>query len=210
MIKLYDKVVYLPTDSIFPYENNVRVNEKAVEALVKAIPVMGFNVPIVIDKNAVIVKGHSRWEACKRLGLAEVPCIVSYASEDVIKADRIADNKIQELSSWDFARLETEIGKLDGKMEFGRLFKPESLPEPESEEGPQATFKPVGIGDFGFGEEEDVAPQHESHAFAYGPDVGVPGAGPAPQPGAGQGAAPEKRKLKTLCPYCGKVVIVEL
>lgn len=205
-------IVMKPVNEIITYWRNPRRNDKTVDALVPVIQKYGFNVPIVVDKNGVVVKGHARLKAAKRLGLTEVPCIVSYASEDVIKADRIADNKIQELSSWDFARLETEIGKLDGKMEFERLFKPESLTEPEAEEGPQAAFKPVGIGDFGFGEEDGTPqPQPESHAFAYGsPDVGVPGAGPAPQPGGAQQATPEKRKLKTLCPYCGKVVIVEL
>lgn len=206
-------IVMKPINEIIPYWRNPRRNDKTVDALVPVIQKYGFNVPIVVDKNGVVVKGHARLKAAKRLGLTEVPCIVSYASEDVIKADRIADNKIQELSSWDFARLETEIGKLDGKMEFERLFKPESLPEPEENVASQATFKPVGIEDFGFGEEKGDLPQLKSHAFSYAPDVGVPGAGPAPQPVGAQGVAPgtpEKRKLKTLCPYCGKVVIVEL
>ena len=207
-------IIMKPVNEIIPYWRNPRRNDKTVDALVPVIQKYGFNVPIVVDKNGVVVKGHARLKAAKRLGLTEVPCIVSYASEDVIKADRIADNKIQELSSWDFARLETEICKLDGKMEFERLFKPESLPEPEEEATPGAGFKPVGIGDFGFGEDEETSPQPESHAYAYGsPDVGVPGAGPAPQPVGAQGAqqaTPEKRKLKTLCPYCGKVVVVEL
>ena len=112
MIKLYDKVVYLPTDSIFPYENNARVNKTAVEALVKAIPVMGFNVPIVIDKNAVIVKGHSRWEACKRLGIELVPCIVIDGSEEDIAEERLVDNKLSELATWDDEKLKYELREL--------------------------------------------------------------------------------------------------
>ena len=82
MIKCYNKIVCREIGEIKPYEQNARVNDKAIDALVKAIPVMGFNVPIVIDKNNVIVKGHSRFEALKRLGIDLVPCLIIDGTDD--------------------------------------------------------------------------------------------------------------------------------
>lgn len=101
MIPVYDKIVYKRIEDIVPYENNARENSAAIDALVKAIPVMGFNVPIVVDKRNVIVKGHSRYEALKRLGIDLAPCIVIDGSEEEIAEERLLDNKLSELSTWD-------------------------------------------------------------------------------------------------------------
>ena len=112
MIKSYDKLVYVPINEITPYENNARQNEKAVEALVKAIPVMGFNVPVVLDRNKVIVKGHSRVEALKRLGVELVPCIIIDGDEQTIAEERLLDNKLSELSTWDDTKLIYELREM--------------------------------------------------------------------------------------------------
>lgn len=112
MIKAYDKIVYKRIDEIIPYENNARNNSTAIEALVKAIPVMGFNVPIVLDKNNVIVKGHSRLEALKRLGVELVPCIVIDGSEADIAEERLVDNKLSELAVWDDEKLKYELREM--------------------------------------------------------------------------------------------------
>ena len=113
MIKCYDKIVYKKVDDLVPYSNNARNNERAIEALVKAIPVMGFNVPIVIDKDNVIVKGHSRLEAVKRLGLDLVPCIVIDGSPEDIAEERLLDNKLSELAVWDDEKLKYELRELN-------------------------------------------------------------------------------------------------
>ena len=85
-----DEIIMVPIDKIIPYEKNPRKNSKTVELLVKVIPKVGFNVPLVLDTENVIVKGHARWLAAKQLGMTEVPCIYSYADPETIKADRIA------------------------------------------------------------------------------------------------------------------------
>lgn len=111
-IKVYDKIVYRKIEDLIPYENNPRVNDRAVNALVKDIPVMGFNVPIVIDKNNVIIKGHSRYEALKKLGYEAVPCIVSDEDEAGVAEDRVLDNKVSELSEWDSEKRNCELREM--------------------------------------------------------------------------------------------------
>lgn len=93
-----------------PYEKNPRKNKKAVEAVANSIKEFGFKVPIVIDKENVIVCGHTRFKAAQKLGLEAVPCVIADdLSEEQIKAFRLADNKTAELAEWDFDLLEDEI-----------------------------------------------------------------------------------------------------
>jgi DNA modification methylase len=103
------------------YENNPRKNEKAVDAVANSINSFGFKVPVIIDKNNVVVAGHTRLMACKKLGIDEVPCVIADdLTEDQIKAFRIADNKTAELADWDFDKLKEELGSIDIDMEqFG-------------------------------------------------------------------------------------------
>lgn len=97
-----------------PYENNPRNNNDAVAAVAKSIKEFGFKVPVIIDKNNVIVAGHTRLKAAELLGLDQVPCIVADdLTEAQIKAFRLADNKVAELASWDFEALEKELEELD-------------------------------------------------------------------------------------------------
>ena len=112
MIICYDKVIYKRIEDLIPYDNNARNNEKAIAALVKAIPVMGFNVPVVVDRNNVIVKGHSRVEALKRLGIDLVPCIVIDGTEEEIAEERLVDNKLSELATWDEEKLKYELREM--------------------------------------------------------------------------------------------------
>ena len=95
-----NEIVLKRINEIRPYIRNPRKNEKTIELLCKLIPKVGFNVPIVIDEKGIIVKGHARYGAAIRLGMSEVPCIVTHADEEAIKADRITDNKISEFSEW--------------------------------------------------------------------------------------------------------------
>jgi ParB-like chromosome segregation protein Spo0J len=116
-MKIYNKIKILDIKKIKPYFNNPRENDKTVQALIKAIPKMGFNVPLVIDKKYVIVKGHSRYNAALELGLEKVPCIISEASDKDNDADRLYDNAIQELSKWDYDKLAIELRDIDFKID---------------------------------------------------------------------------------------------
>lgn len=101
-------------EELTPYEHNPRNNADAVQAVAKSIEEFGFKVPVVIDKNNVIVAGHTRVKAAMVLGLEKVPCIIADdLSEEKIKAFRLADNKVSELATWDFEELEKELAELD-------------------------------------------------------------------------------------------------
>ena len=73
MLKIQNKLV----DELIEYDNNPRLNDEAVDVVAKSIKEFGFKVPVIIDANNVIVAGHTRVKACKRLGIKEVPCCVS-------------------------------------------------------------------------------------------------------------------------------------
>jgi DNA modification methylase len=114
-------VVTMKIADLKAYENNPRKNEKAVDAVANSINSFGFKVPVIIDKNNVVVAGHTRLMACKKLGIDEVPCVIADdLTEDQIKAFRIADNKTAELADWDFDKLKEELGSIEIDMEqFG-------------------------------------------------------------------------------------------
>lgn len=98
---------------IKPYEKNPRKNDEAVKYVAASIKEFGFKVPIVVDKDGIIVAGHTRWKAAKKLGLDEVPCIIADdLSDEQIKAFRLADNKVSEKAEWDFDLLDSELDDL--------------------------------------------------------------------------------------------------
>lgn len=97
-----------------PYENNPRMNEDAVDGVAESIKNYGFKVPLVIDRDGVIVCGHTRYKAAEKLGLTTVPCVVADdLNEKQIKAFRIADNKTSDLSIWDNKKLLEELDGLE-------------------------------------------------------------------------------------------------
>lgn len=116
------EIINIKLEDLKPYENNPRFNDEAVEFVAKSIKEFGFKVPIVVDKNNVIVAGHTRYKASMELGLKEVPCIVADdLNEEQIKAFRLADNKVSEKAQWNYELLDEELDDiLDINMEdFG-------------------------------------------------------------------------------------------
>lgn len=99
------------------YENNPRKNDKAVDKVAASIREFGFKVPIVIDGNNVIICGHTRLRAAKRLNLDVVPCIIADdLTDEQIKAFRLADNKTSEFADWDIEKLDEELAALEIDM----------------------------------------------------------------------------------------------
>ena len=112
-IPVVDEIVLKSISEIKPYFRNPRKNEKTVKALVKLIPQAGFNVPILIDKDNIIVKGHARYKAAIQLGMEKVPCVYSVADDETNMMDRLTDNKTSELSEWLDDDLLHELDMLD-------------------------------------------------------------------------------------------------
>lgn len=129
-------------DELIPYEKNPRKNDDAVQYVAESIKQFGFKVPIIIDKNNIIIAGHTRYKASIQLGLEEVPCIIADdLTEEQVKAFRLADNKVSEKAEWDFELLEEELENIiDIDMEdFGFLdinvdFEDESVDTDGAEE----------------------------------------------------------------------------
>lgn len=138
---------------LIPYVNNPRINENAVDFVAASIKEFGFKQPIVIDKDNVIVAGHTRLLAAKKLKLEMVPCILADdLTEQQIKAFRLADNKVSEFSVWDLDKLEielegiTELEMLDFGFEtFENDFEEEQETEPNDFEGIEKLDKHYGV-----------------------------------------------------------------
>lgn len=116
------KIIEKSVEELTPYENNPRKNDGAVDAVAASIREFGFKVPIIIDRDGVIVAGHTRLKAAKKLGMETVPCIIADdLSPKQIQAFRLADNKTAELADWDFDMLSVELSDLDDidMSEFG-------------------------------------------------------------------------------------------
>ena len=121
-------VVELGIDEIIPYENNPRRNEKAVEAVANSIREFGFKNPIILDKDHVIISGHTRRLAAIKLGLEKVPCyIATDLTDEQVKAFRLADNRVASFSTWDEEKLREEIKGIAGidMTDFG--FKEDAI-----------------------------------------------------------------------------------
>ena len=107
------KVVDVPVSEIVPYENNPRINEGAVEQLANIIATLGFRNPAVLNKDKVIIEGHTRLLAVKKLGWETMPCIIATdLTPEQEQALRIADNKIAEIAEWDEDKLKVELAAL--------------------------------------------------------------------------------------------------
>lgn len=99
---------------IIPYHNNPRKNEDAIDAVAASIEEFGFQQPIVVDKDMVIIVGHTRYAAAKQLGLTKVPVVVAKdLSEEQTRAYRLADNKTNELAKWDEKLFTEEISGIE-------------------------------------------------------------------------------------------------
>lgn len=105
-----EEIVYKSLDEIKEYENNPRQNDEAVEYVANSIKEFGFRNPIILDKDNVIIAGHTRYKASQQLKLKEVPCIYANdLTEEQVKAFRLADNKVGEIAEWDDDLLKIEL-----------------------------------------------------------------------------------------------------
>lgn len=134
------KIVEKKIEELIDYARNPRRNGDAVDTIAASLREFGWKQPVVIDRDGVIVAGHTRVRAAKKLGMTKVPCLIADdLTPEQIKAYRILDNKSNEKSQWDIELLLLELDELniDWKAEFDITF-PELGP---AEPPPNVEFK---------------------------------------------------------------------
>lgn len=141
------KIEYIPLAKLKPYEKNARKHaKKDVETIVKSIEQFGFNDPIGVWGDNIIVEGHGRLLAAKKLGMKTVPCIrLDNLTEDQRKAYALAHNRTAEMSEWDWDALDLEINSLPefDFEEFGFELHDEELDHEIEAAGTQARVERI-------------------------------------------------------------------
>ena len=122
-------IIQTPINEITPYARNPRKNEAAIAKVAASIKEFGFRQPIVVDGEKVVIVGHTRLEAARQLGLADVPVHIATGLTDTqAKAYRLADNRTGEEATWDSELLALELDDLDGEIDLDILgFEPDEL-----------------------------------------------------------------------------------
>ena len=140
------EIIYKKLDELKPYEKNPRKNEDAVEYVANSIKEFGFKVPIIVDENNIIIAGHTRYKASKKLGIKEVPCIIADdLTEEQIKAFRLADNKVSEKAKWDTDLLGMELDSLFDVIDMNKFGFPVQIENIDGdEEGEEKITKELG------------------------------------------------------------------
>ena len=146
LMRCFMQIIEMQLDELIPYANNPRNNDGAVDKVAASIREFGFKVPIIVDKNNVIVAGHTRLKAAQKLGLEKVPVIrADDLTDEQVNAFRLADNKTAEFAAWDFSKLDEELANIDIDMsDFGFDFDfDETDDEPDGDvlDGGQITDK---------------------------------------------------------------------
>lgn len=138
------KIEIVSIDAIKPYSNNPRLNEKAVPRVANSIERFGFRNPILVDKDGVIIEGHTRRLAALKLGMEQVPVVYATdLTQEEVDALRIIDNKTAEIAEWDMNMLAEEMAKLTS-FDFGDFgFDVKNLME-------------MGVEDLGTKEDDDT------------------------------------------------------
>ena len=196
-MEIVNQIVMKKISEVKPYVRNPRKNDKTVNLLVEIIPKVGFNVPLVIDRNGIIVKGHARYAAAIRLGMEEIPCVVTDADEETIKLDRLADNRISEI----------DMLNLDFDFDLESL----GFPAPSDDFDADALFDDGVVGE----SEEDRRARYQAYldnaAKEEAQNVAITTQEQVDRAKASALSVAEKppKYAKVVCEHCGHVMFIK-
>jgi len=127
------ELIQAKLSDIKPYERNPRRNDDSVQAVANSIKAFGFRAPIIVDADNVIIAGHTRYKAAKKLRLKTVPVIVADdMTPEQVEAYRIADNSAGSKSLWDMDLLGDQVKAIEYDLsQYGLDYREE---EPDTEE----------------------------------------------------------------------------
>ena len=212
------KIQKVKLSDIFPYYNNPRDNANAVEPVIESLKRFGFIKPIMVDKNMVIICGHTRYIAAYQAGCEYVPIIVSDMPEEQAKRFRILDNKIAEKSSFDETELIEELKKMEAPMEMQAFFFEDidmmlnfSLDQFNQQVSDAGGF--AEVEDFTSTTESEDSPEDE---FSKGYDDEFFESEDDYAEDPAEGLFQRKLRddgtayMKVVCPYCGNIEEIEL
>lgn len=152
------QVKYTDPLDLIPYENNPRINDYAVKKVMESIKEYGFTNPIIVDADMVIIAGHTRREASILAELDRVPYIVrDDLTPEQVKAYRIADNKLAELSNWDDELLKKELFELQAvdyslevmgftEIDLKEIFTEKEVPKEKKKKEEKTTLPMLRFG----------------------------------------------------------------
>jgi len=193
-MEMINEIHMIPTNQIKPYIRNPRKNAQAIEKLAELLPKTGFNVPLVLTRQNVIVKGHTRWAVAIKLGIKALPCVYTDADPEAIKLDRITDNKLSEYSHFDPDLLAQELAEIDTDIDLSQfdLSIDNSIYkiEPPINDPSTTHQQPKNAMDSNISN----SPTHNSSTTHQPPST------PHPPPS----------QLETKCPNCGHLTYIEV
>lgn len=215
------KIQTVKLSDIFPYYNNPRDNARAVEPVMESLKKFGFIKPIMVDKNMVIICGHTRYIAAFQAGCEYVPIIISDMPDEQAKRFRILDNKIAEKSQFDETELIEELKKLEAPKEMQAFFfedidmmlnfSLDQFNQQVDAAGGFAEASDYGVGG-GYQESDDENPYGSSDED--GDDYSDSGDMYEEDPADGLFQARMRsdgtKYMKVVCPYCGNIEEIEL
>ena len=179
------KVKDLPLDDITPYWRNPRDNSGAVEAVKASIREFGVQQPLVVDKDNVIIAGHTRYRAMVELGMQTAPVVVADLPPRKAKAYRIADNKTAEKAEWDVSKLVAELREVADEVDMNDFFDPAEL---------ERLLAGAGGMRFDLPDQADIDKAADAAAGQYD-DVHE---------------AKQAGQVEVICPHCGETSFVEI
>jgi hypothetical protein len=218
------KIQKVKLSDIFPYYNNPRDNANAVEPVIESLKKFGFIKPIMVDKNMVIICGHTRYIAAYQAGCEFVPIIVSDMPEEQAKRFRILDNKIAEKSSFDENELIEELKKMEAPKEMQAFFfedidmmlnfSLDQFNQQVDAAGGFADMSDYNQGDdyhedenpYGSASDEDGDNFNEQYDDENGDDEEDPADGLFQTRMRPDGS----KYMKVVCPYCGNIEEIDI